>query len=118
MSAGRCTRRTSCSGVRPQHTLPCSVLDQPLIRLPGDCLCSVSAKQYPNNACLGFRRIVKGLAMPYEFLTYKEVSQRVAHVAGAFKALGLKAEDRVGVLGPNCPEWMLAMQVSGMRKGR
>lgn len=93
-------------------------MDQPLIRLPGDCLCSVSAKQYPNNACLGFRRIVKGLAMPYEFLTYKEVSQRVAHVAGAFKALGLKAEDRVGVLGPNCPEWMLAMQVSGMRKGR
>jgi acyl-CoA synthetase (AMP-forming)/AMP-acid ligase II len=28
-----------------------------------------------------------------------------------FAALGLKPGDRVGVLGLNCPEWMLAMQV-------
>jgi long-chain acyl-CoA synthetase len=68
-------------------------------------------EKYPENPCLGFRRIIKEVAQPYEFYTYQQVSDRVDRVGSGFAALGLKPNDKVGVLGPNCPEWMLAMQV-------
>lgn len=51
------------------------------------------------------------MAQPYEFITYAEAEQQTALIASAFKALGLKRCDKVCVLGANCPEWMLAMQV-------
>ena len=146
---------------------------------------------YGNRPCLGRRRIVDGVAQPYEFITYNEVAQvgrggwvgtgmgvpqsgagvRVgggvprrggpgrwgeqrdtqrrehdltfslgllaqqspaahrpppdshppppgcvqitATVGSAFSALGLQPKDRIGVIGANCPEWMMAMQASG-----
>jgi acyl-CoA synthetase (AMP-forming)/AMP-acid ligase II len=34
----------------------------------------------------------------------------VLQVGSAFLTLGLQPQDRVGVFGNNCPEWMLAMQ--------
>jgi len=73
-------------------------------------LFSNSVEKYPDRACLGFRRIIKDVAQPYEFFTYQQVADRVDRVGSAFAALGLKPNDKIGVLGPNCPEWMLAMQ--------
>lgn len=51
------------------------------------------------------------MAGDFEFLTYKETGELVAQVASYLAKLGLKAEDRVGVYGANCEEWMIAMQV-------
>lgn len=36
---------------------------------------------------------------------------RHPQVGSAFLQAGLRPKERVGVLGANCPEWMLAMQV-------
>ncbi len=35
----------------------------------------------------------------------------MAAVASALRALGVQPQQRVGVFGANCPEWMIAMQV-------
>lgn len=35
----------------------------------------------------------------------------MALVAAAFKGLGLRQKDKVAVLGVNCPDWMITMQV-------
>lgn len=35
----------------------------------------------------------------------------MAAVASALRALGVQPQQRVGVFGANCPEWMVAMQV-------
>jgi long-subunit acyl-CoA synthetase (AMP-forming) len=42
-----------------------------------------------------------------------QVAGKVAAAASAYAALGLQAGDKVGICGANCPEWMMAMQVSG-----
>jgi long-subunit acyl-CoA synthetase (AMP-forming) len=61
--------------------------------------------------CLGRRPIIKGVAQPYEYQTFAEVTARVAKIATGLKALGLRARDKVAVLSVNCPDWMIAMQV-------
>jgi len=45
-----------------------------------------------------------------------QVSQTVAEIHGAMHFMGLKPEDHIGVIGPNCPEWLLTMQVSCTKK--
>ncbi|GFR41005.1 hypothetical protein Agub_g1672, partial [Astrephomene gubernaculifera] len=47
---------------------------------------------------------------PYVFMTYREVAEAVEAVAGGYVAAGLGPGDRIGVLGANCKEWMMAMQ--------
>jgi long-chain acyl-CoA synthetase len=54
---------------------------------------------------------VDGVAQPYKFITYAEAQEQTAWIASAFKSLGLKRGDKICILGSNCPEWMLAMQV-------
>ena len=34
-------------------------------------------------------------------------------MGSAYASLGLQPKDRVGVIGANAPEWMMAMQVRG-----
>lgn len=41
-------------------------------------------------------------------LTYEQLAPEVDRYARGFVAAGLVAGDRVGIWGPNCPEWMLA----------
>lgn len=57
------------------------------------------------------RNAQDGVAGPFEFLSYGETGARVAHVAAALAALGLKRGDRVGIYGQNSAEWMIALQV-------
>ncbi|KAF5827353.1 hypothetical protein DUNSADRAFT_795 [Dunaliella salina] len=72
-----------------------------------------SAKRFPSRPCLGFRRRDPAnpqQPLPYEFLAYAEVSQTVAEIHGAMLQVGLKPNDHVGVIGANCPEWLMAME--------
>jgi len=72
-----------------------------------------SAKRFPSRPCLGFRRRDPAnpqQPLPYEFLAYAEVSQTVAEIHGAMLQLGLRPYDHVGVIGANCPEWLMAME--------
>jgi hypothetical protein len=55
--------------------------------------------------------ITNGVAGPYEFMTFKEAGERSTNIASAAARVGLKRNDKIGVLGLNSPEWMLAMQV-------
>lgn len=67
-------------------------------------------RRVPNSPCLGRRPVLKGVAGPYEYETFGQIASRVADVASGMKGLGLSARDAVGILGVNCPEWMVAMQ--------
>jgi long-subunit acyl-CoA synthetase (AMP-forming) len=79
---------------------------------------SESAKRRPLAPCLGHRPIVGGVARPYQYQTFQAIEARVACVASGMKGLGLAARDKVAVLGVNCPDWMVTMQVgSGFRGG-
>jgi len=69
-----------------------------------------SAKKFATEKCLGYRPIVDGVAGDYKWFTYAEVAKKVDDIASGVSALGLKKNDRVGVYGPNCVEWMIAMQ--------
>lgn len=80
-------------------------------------LFSKSVEKYPDNDCLGVRvKNADGTAGAYQFKTYKQVSDEVALLASGLRAIGVDPKQRVGVLGPNCPEWMMAMQVGGMHR--
>lgn len=70
-----------------------------------------SVNLYGPRPCLGHRPIVDGVAQPFQFVTYSEVAETVKQVGSAFANLGLKPKDKIGVIGPNTPEWMTAMQV-------
>ncbi len=44
----------------------------------------------------------------YYRLTYRELGRQVAALAGGLRGIGVRAGDRVGVLGENRPEWAVA----------
>lgn len=67
-------------------------------------------KNFSSKKCLGWRPIVDDAAGEYEWWTYAETGEKVAAVASGIATTGIAPGSRVGVLGPNCPEWMLAMQ--------
>ena len=72
-----------------------------------DCLSDLllnSPKQW-NDALMLSRRMADG---QWQSLTRGEVQQRVLRVAGWLQAQGVNAGDRVGLLGHNCIEWLLA----------
>ena len=70
-----------------------------------------SAMLYPDRPCLGSRGIIIGQAKPFTYMTYREVCSVVENVGSALEAVGVKEGGRVGVLGSNSPEWMIALQV-------
>jgi len=47
-----------------------------------------------------------------------QVAQTVAHIHGAMLQLGLRPGDHIGVIGANCPEWLMAMQASARPNAR
>lgn len=66
-----------------------------------------SVIKYGDNPCLGARTGKNG---EYEWLTYKQVDEKVAYLGSAMASIGLGPHGRVGVYGANSPEWMMAMQ--------
>jgi long-subunit acyl-CoA synthetase (AMP-forming) len=75
-------------------------------------LCRLSCQQYGHKACLGHRPVKNGVAGPYKFITFSAAEEISKQIASACAGLGLKRCDKIGVLGINCPQWMLAMQVT------
>ncbi|XP_048336123.2 long chain acyl-CoA synthetase 1 isoform X2 [Ziziphus jujuba] len=73
-------------------------------------LCSVAVQRNPGNRMLGWRKFVDGKPGPYVWKTYKEVYEEVVHVGSALRASGAEPGSRVGVYGPNCPQWIVAME--------
>uniref|UniRef100_A0A7S0R5D9 Long-chain-fatty-acid--CoA ligase n=1 Tax=Chlamydomonas leiostraca TaxID=1034604 RepID=A0A7S0R5D9_9CHLO len=70
-----------------------------------------SVEKFPGNECLGVReKLADGKVGEYKFQTYKEVGEQVTQLASGLRAIGVNPKHRVGILGPNCPEWMVAMQ--------
>lgn len=72
-----------------------------------------SVAKYGQENLLGWRPIDKATGKPgaYQWLTYDETNAKVQAIASGLAGLGLAANDRVGVYGVNCCEWMIAMQV-------
>lgn len=58
-----------------------------------------SARKFPNRACT----IFKGAQ-----ITYHRINAIASHLAGHLAALGVKKGDRVGILMPNTPQFMMA----------
>ncbi len=71
-----------------------------------------SVKLYAANQCLGARtKGADGKAGEFVWQTYSEVAADVASLASGLRAIGVNPKQRVGVLGPNSPYWMKALQV-------
>ncbi|KAJ4836066.1 eukaryotic long-chain fatty acid CoA synthetase (LC-FACS), partial [Turnera subulata] len=43
--------------------------------------------------------------------TYKEVYDSAIRLGSAMRSPGVNLGDRCGIYGPNCPEWITAMEV-------
>ncbi|KAJ9525357.1 hypothetical protein QJQ45_003248 [Haematococcus lacustris] len=72
---------------------------------------AVAVEKFSSRPCLGFRRPgPDGAAGPYEFLSYTEVGALVAAAHAGYQATGLGPGDKLGVIGLNCVEWMVALQ--------
>ena len=70
-----------------------------------------AVSEFGDRPALGRRPIgPDGSAGPYEWMTYSKAGEYAAAIGSAMAGLGLKRKARVGVYGPNCPEWMLVMQ--------
>ena len=72
---------------------------------------SRSVRQFGDSECIGWRPVEDGKAQPFEWLTYKQVSERATKVAGAMIESDTRQHGRCAVFGANCPEWMITMQV-------
>ena len=65
-----------------------------------------SVTKFGASKCLGWR---EGDS-EYQWLTYDQVGKLSANAASALLDIGIQIRDRVGVMGANSPEWMVAMQ--------
>jgi len=68
-----------------------------------------SAVTYAGNRLFGTKNPASG---QYEWVTYKEVAERVDNLRGALKKLGLTKGEKVGVILNNCTEWYILEQAT------
>ncbi len=68
-----------------------------------------SVVKYPDNRLFGTKNPASG---QYEWVTFKQVADRVNHLRGALKKLGLSKGDKVGVILNNCTEWYICEQAT------
>ena len=72
-----------------------------------------SVKDFAARPALGRRPVgPDGQAGPYEWMSYQRLGEYVRHLSNGLAGLGLGEGARAGVYGPNCPEWMIAMQAT------
>ncbi|KAK6916515.1 AMP-dependent synthetase/ligase [Dillenia turbinata] len=71
---------------------------------------SDSAKTFPKNNLLGRRQVVDSKAGPYVWLTYEEVYDTALRIGSAMRSRGVEPGSRCGIYGPNCPQWIIAME--------
>ncbi|GAB2225460.1 hypothetical protein Droror1_Dr00006252 [Drosera rotundifolia] len=72
---------------------------------------SRAAEKYPDNPMLGSRKTIDGKqAGPYEWLSYKEVYDKVIRLGKSIRAIGVGQGGRCGIYGVNCAEWIISME--------
>ncbi|KAL9269309.1 Long chain acyl-CoA synthetase 1-like protein [Drosera capensis] len=69
-----------------------------------------AVEKYPGNRMLGWRPNIDGKFGPYTWKTYKQVYDEVLNIGSALRACGAEPGARIGIYGPNCPEWIIAME--------
>ena len=63
---------------------------------------------YPNNPCLGHRVLdAKGQIGPYQYQTYKQVSDRIRNFGAGLRSLGIHDKSRIGLYAINRAEWVI-----------
>lgn len=71
-----------------------------------------SVGDFADSPCLGYRPKENGVVGKYEFWSYAETRLKVQALSSVLmRDYGLEAGGKVGIVGPNCPEWMVAIQV-------
>lgn len=66
-----------------------------------------AAKKYPDRAATIFGVRVGSLLLD-EKLTFKELNEAVNHFAGGLQKMGINKGDRVAIMLPNCPQFIIA----------
>ncbi|KAJ0549374.1 putative long-chain-fatty-acid--CoA ligase, CDP-diacylglycerol--inositol 3-phosphatidyltransferase [Helianthus annuus] len=70
----------------------------------------LSAEKYPDNKMLGTREFVDGKHGKYEWLTYKQVYDKVIQAGNSIRACGVEPGGKCGIYGVNCAEWIMSME--------
>ncbi len=66
-----------------------------------------SVAKWPDNRLFGTKNPASG---QYEWVTYKQVADRIDNLRGALKKIGLAKGEKVGVILNNCTEWYICEQ--------
>jgi long-chain acyl-CoA synthetase len=80
-------------------------LDYPPV--PLDRLLTEAAADHPERAAIIFGARV-GSRLLDKALTYRQLEDSVSRFAAALQSLGIKKGDRVAILAPNCPQFVIA----------
>jgi len=81
------------------------VIDFP--QIPIDRFLKDAADKYPDRAATVFGARVGPLLLDGN-LTYKELNESVNHFAAGLQKMGIKKGDRVAIMLPNCPQFIIA----------
>lgn len=57
---------------------------------------------------LGWRSVHNGEVGPYEFLTYKQVDEKITNISSGLLNLGIKEKQCIGIYSVNKPEWTMS----------
>lgn len=68
-----------------------------------------SAAKFPNNRLFGTKNPESG---QYQWVTFKQVADRVDNLRGALKKMGFSKGEKIGVILQNCTEWFILEQAT------
>lgn len=68
-----------------------------------------SVAKFPSNRLFGTKNPESG---QYEWVTFKQVADRVNNLRGALKKLGFSKGEKIGVILQNCTEWFILEQAT------
>ena len=76
-------------------------------RIPLDRLLADSAAKHPEHTAIIFGAMVGSRLMDSK-LTYRQLDEAVNRFAAGLERLGIRKGDRVAIMLPNCPQWVIA----------
>jgi long-chain acyl-CoA synthetase len=68
-----------------------------------------SVAKWPNSRLFGAKNQDSG---QYEWTTYRQIAERVDHLRGGLKKIGLSKGENVGIIVNNCAEWFICEQAT------
>lgn len=76
-------------------------------RISVDCFLSDAASKHPDHPALIFGAMVGSRLMDAK-ISYRELNEAVDHFASGLQQLGVQKGDRVAIMLPNCPQFVIA----------